>query len=223
MAIPFESPVTIPDPSTLAAAGLLDTHTPPVEGTKVEVVPIHKLVLPEMLALGLFDTVIAEDGLLIQPVEDDVKVNVAVPTETPVITPELSILATEELLLTQVPPVEGVIFILVPIQTVLDPESVAMGLAFTVTIGDGKLVHPVDEFVKTKEVLPTPTPVTRPLEATVATSGSLLTQLPPEVGVNVVVVDGQMEVVPDTLTMGLATTVIDEVEALLHPETALVK
>lgn len=127
------------------------------------------------------------------------------------------------LLLTQVPPVEGVMFILVPIQTVLDPERVAKGLALTVTVGDGKLVHPVDELVKTNEVLPTPTPVTRPLEATLATRGSLLIQLPPEVGVKVVVVEGQIAVVPDTLTIGRATTVIEEVEVLLHPETVLVK
>lgn len=149
--------------------------------------------------------------------------NVALPTETPVIKPSLSILATEELLLTQVPPIEGVILILVPIQTVLEPESVAIGFALTVTAGEGKLVHPVDVLVKTKVVLPTPNPVTRPFEATVATNGSLLIQLPPEVGVNVVVVEGQIADVPDTLTIGLATTVIDAVEALLQPETVLVK
>ena len=72
MSIPLESPVITPDPSTLATDGLLDTHTPPELGIKVEVVPIHKLVLPEMLALGLVDTVTIEDGLLIQPVEDEV-------------------------------------------------------------------------------------------------------------------------------------------------------
>lgn len=71
-AVPLESPVTTPEPSTLATAGLLDTQTPPDEGIKVDVVPIHKLVLPEILALGLVETVTVEEGLLIQPVEVEV-------------------------------------------------------------------------------------------------------------------------------------------------------
>ena len=98
-----------------------------------------------------------------------------------------------------------------------------MGLALTVTDGVGKLAQPVVVLVNTKLVVPTAIPVTTPLEATVATPVSLLTQVPPDVGVSVVVVPGQIEEVPDKFTMGLATTVIAEVEALLQPDKVLVK
>lgn len=223
VAMPFDNPVTNPLLSTLATTGLLDVQTPPVEGVKVVVVPIHKLLLPVIVAVGLVDTVTTAEGLLIQPVDVDVKVKVAEPTETPVITPALVMLAMEELLLTHVPPVVGVMPIEVPIHTVLRPVSVAMGLGLTVKVGVGRLVQPVAVLVKIKLVVPTSTPVTRPLEATVATPASLVDQVPPEVGVSVVVVPGQIEDVPDMLTMGLATTVMAEVDALRQPETVLVK
>ena len=215
--------MTKPELSTLATTGLLDVHTPPVDGVSMVVVPIHRLLLPVMETVGLVETVTAVEGLLTQPVEVEVKVKVAEPTETPVITPALVMLATASLLLTQVPPVVGVIPMEVPIHTVLKPVSVAMGLALTVTDKVGKLAQPVAILVNTKLVVPTAIPVTTPLEATVATPVSLLTQVPPEVGVSVVVVPGQIEEVPDKFTMGLANTVIAEVEALLQPDKVLVK
>ena len=68
---------------------------------------MHKLLLPVIEAVGLVDTVTTAEGLLIQPVDVDVNVKVAEPTETPVITPALVMLAIDALLLTQVPPVPG--------------------------------------------------------------------------------------------------------------------
>ncbi len=223
VAMPLDKPVTKPELSTPATAGLLDVHMPPLDGVRFVVVPIHRLLLPVIETVGLVETVTAVEGLLTQPVEVEVKVKVAEPTETPVITPALVMLATASLLLTHVPPVVGVIPMEVPIHTVLKPVSVAMGLALTVTDGVGKLAQPVVVLVNTKLVVPTAIPVTTPLEATVATPVSLLTQVPPDVGVSVVVVPGQIEEVPDKFTMGLATTVIAEVEALLQPDKVLVK
>jgi len=223
VAMPFDKPVTNPLLSTLATTGLLEVHTPPVEGVNVVVVPMHKLLLPVIEAVGLVDTVTTAEGLLIQPVDVDVNVKVAEPTETPVITPALVMLAIDALLLTQVPPVPGVIPMEVPIQTVLRPVSVAMGLAFTVRVGVGILVQPVAELVKIKLVVPTSTPVTTPPLVTVATAGLFVLHVPPDVGVNVVVVPGQIEEVPDMLTIGLATTVMTEVAALRQPEIVFVK
>ena len=223
VALPLDKPVTKPVLSTLATTGLLDVQTPPVEGVRLVVVPMHRLLLPVMETEGLVETVTTAEGLLIQPVDEDVYVKVALPTETPVITPALVMVATAELLLTQVPPVLGVIPMEVPIHTVLKPVSVAMGLALTVTDGVGKLAQPVAVLVNTKFVVPTAIPVTTPLEATVATPVSLLTQVPPEDGVSVVVVPGQIEEVPDRFTTGLATTVMAAVEALRQPDIVLVK
>ena len=87
--------MTSPSPIPIVTGNNRIVEVPPVEGVNVVVVPMHKLLLPVIEAVGLVDTVTTAEGLLIQPVDVDVNVKVAEPTETPVITPALVMLAID--------------------------------------------------------------------------------------------------------------------------------
>jgi hypothetical protein len=71
-----------------------------------------------------------------------VKRNVAVPAATPVTTPPLVTVATDGLLLDQVPPVDGVNVVVVPTHIVEDPEILTVGLCFALMVAVGTAVHP---------------------------------------------------------------------------------
>jgi len=106
VALPIETPETIPAFVTVAIAGLLLTQVPPVIGLSV-VVPLPQIEAgPVILTVGALFTVIGT-VVPLHPVDVMVNVNVAVPAEIPVTIPPLVTEATEELLLTQVPPDEG--------------------------------------------------------------------------------------------------------------------
>ena len=77
-------------------------------------------------------------GLLEQPVAVFVKVIFAVPTEAPVTTPPLVIVAMARLLLNQVPPELGVRFIVFPIQTCAGEGTVTIGIGFIVILNVAK-------------------------------------------------------------------------------------
>ena len=62
-----------------------------------------------------------------------VKVKVTVPAVTPVTTPPFVTVATAALLLAHVPPLVGDKVVVAPIQTLLDPVMLTVGIAFTVT------------------------------------------------------------------------------------------
>lgn len=112
---------------------LLLDQVPPDEGSKVVVVPIQIDCGPDTFTTGLPITVRGADALETQPVPVAVKVNVAVPADTAVMTPERLICAMALLLLTQVPPEVGVMVVLVPIQIVEGPVKLMVGLALMVT------------------------------------------------------------------------------------------
>jgi hypothetical protein len=87
--------------------------------------------------------------------------------------------ATDGLLLTQVPPVLGVALIVDPTHTF--EGTITVGRSFTVTT-EVVLLHPVAVEVNVKETVPAPTAVTKPLLSTVATFVSSLVQVPPALG-----------------------------------------
>ena len=95
------------------------------------------------------------------------------------------------------------------------------GIAFTVT-AEVVLVQPVAVNVKVNVAEPDATPVTRPAFVTVAAPVLLLTQVPPVLGDNVVVLPTQIVVLPVILTVGNAFTVTAEV-VLVQPVVVNVK
>ena len=202
---PAATPVTTPAEVTVATDGLLLTHVPPVVGDKVVVDPMHIELLPVMLTAGKALTVTAV-VVLLQLVVDVVNVKVADPAATPVTTPAEVTVATDGLLLTQVPPVVGDKVVVDPIHIELLPVMLTAGKALTVTAVVVLLQLVVDE-VKVNVADPAATPVTTPAEVTVATDGLLLTHVPPVVGDKVVVDPMQIELLPVMLTVGKALTV----------------
>jgi hypothetical protein len=119
-----------------------------------------------------------------QLVVELVKVKVTLPKSTIVTTPPLVTVATEVLLLIHVPPVVGD-KVIVPVLQMLLGEADTDGNAFTVTGADAEQL--VVELVNVKVTFPGPTAVTTPPSVIVATAVLLLTQVPPEVGVKLVV------------------------------------
>ena len=88
---------------------------------------------PDILTAGFELTVTNAEALEEHPVLVSVKVNVEVPEATAVIIPAFVMVATEELLLTQVPPEEGKIDVVPPIHIDAGPLIVIAGFPFTVT------------------------------------------------------------------------------------------
>ena len=136
------------------------------------------------------------------------------PDETPVTTPALLTVALLVLLLDHVPPVPGVTFDVDPTQTVVAPPKTGISLTVTAAV---VLEQPVVLFVKVNVAVPAEMPVTIPPLVTVATLVLLLTQVPPDVGDNVVVEPSQILALPVILTVGSALTV-----KLLVPEQPVV-
>ena len=184
VALPAETPVTTPALVTVATAVLLLVHVPPVVGDKV-------MVLPTQTAAGAVTTgkafTVTDDVVLLQFVVVFVKVNVALPAETPVTTPALVTVAMAVLLLVHVPSVVGDKVIVLPTQTAAG--AVTTGKAFTVT-DDVVLLHPLPS-VKVNVALPAETPVTTPALVTVAMAVLLLVHVPPVVGDKVIVLPTQ--------------------------------
>ena len=99
--------------------------------------------------------------------------------------------------------------------------SVIVGAGVT-SISKVSEIHPVEVSVKTKLPVPAETPVTNPAFVTVAMAGKTSSQVPPVVGVNVVVDPIHTSGVPLTVTVGLGLTVTAGVVAL-QPVAVLVK
>jgi len=116
--VPAVSPVINPELLMDATNGLLLTHVPPDPGLAVIVAPAHNVDDGILTVGSVFTVTVAV--VLLQPVAVCVKVNDAVPADTPVINPVLSMVATVGLLLTQVPPDPGLAVIVAPIHTIVD-------------------------------------------------------------------------------------------------------
>jgi len=147
------------------------------------------------VSVDTFDTVItgfSGEGdtvtvavVLLHPVAVDVKVNVTVPAETPVINPVvLLIVATPGVLLTHVPPA-GLEVIVVP-EHIVANDVVTVGSACTV-MDDVVTLQPDTVNVNVKVTAPAEIPVINPALSIVAILGSLLTHVPFVVGLAVIV------------------------------------
>lgn len=219
---PADTPVTTPALVTVAMAGLLLAHVPPVVGDSVVVDPTQILVAPVILAVGRALTETGEVGADTHPVVVLVNVKVTVPADTPVTTPALVTVATDGLLLTHVPPVTGVSVVVDPTQILLPPEMLTTGMALTVTGEVAEETQPVLVLVKVNVAVPAETPVTTPVLVTVATAGLLLVQVPPLVGESVVVAPTHIDDIPVILTTGMALTVTGSVGVDIQPVIELV-
>lgn len=131
--VPVIIPVITPLALMVAIEVFDEDQTPPaVAEVNVAVSDTGTIVEPEIAAtIGNAFTVIVEVEFE-QPVVELVKVNTAVPAETPLTNPALDTVATVLLLLTQVPPVIGVKTI-EPLVHTLD-VAVTVGIAFTVIV-----------------------------------------------------------------------------------------
>lgn len=219
---PDATPVTKPPFVTVAMAGLLLAHTPPVVGDNVVVPPTQILLPPVMLTTGRALTLTAGVGAEIQPVVVLVKVNIAVPADIPVTTPALVTVAIAALLLAHVPPLVGESVVVEPTQMVVEPVILPAGVLFTVIAGVGAETHPVVVLVKVNIAVPAATAVTTPAFVTVATAGLLLTQVPPEDGDRPVVAPMQRLVGPIIDTVGVGATVTEPVGTDTQPVVELV-
>lgn len=156
--------------------------------------------------------------VLLHEVDVEVNVKVTDPSDTPETTPALVIVAIELLLLTQVPPVEGL--------KVIDPPTHTPAAAFTTgnafTVNDVVvLLHPEDVSVKVKLTVPAEIPVTKPVLSMVATVASLLSHAPPTDGLNVIKAPTH-KLLEGRLTVGISLTVTVGV-VLLNPVEVSVK
>lgn len=145
----------------------------------------------------------------------------AVPAETPVTTPALVTVATAGLLLVQVPPVVGDKVVVDATQILEAPVMLTTGIPFTVTAGVDADKQPVVALVKVKTAVPAETPVTTPALVTVATAGSLLDHVPPDVGETPVMSPTQISLDPVRLTEGGVTMVTDTVAEEVQPSALL--
>jgi hypothetical protein len=216
--VPPLTPVTIPPLVTVATIVLLLAHVPPVVGFSVVVDPSQIVLPPVILTVGFALTVNGDVANELHPVLVSVYVKVAVPAATAVINPALVIVATPVLLLTQVPNVVGLIVVVPPIQSeVLELVIFVVGRAFTVTVLVASDGQSVVLFVNVNVAVPPLTPVTTPPLVTVAIELLLLTHVPPEVGLKVVVDPSHIVLAPVILTLGFEFTVNGDVLNELQP------
>ena len=113
--------------------GLLLVHVPPDVGDKVDVDPSQMEVGPVIETVGGVVTDRFSVGSLEQLLAVLVKVKLAVPVLTPVTIPALVTVAMAILELPQVPPVEGVSWVIESLQITVDPIKSTPGLGETVT------------------------------------------------------------------------------------------
>jgi uncharacterized protein (DUF362 family) len=216
--VPPLTPVTTPPLVTVATAVLLLVHVPPVVGLSVVVDPSHMVLAPVILTIGFTLTVNGAVATEVHPLLVKVYVNVAVPAETAVIKPALVIVATAVLLLVHEPKVVG-LTVVVPLihNEVLAPVIFVVGRALTVTLLVASDGQSVVLLVNVNVAVPPLTPVTTPPLVTVATALLLLAQVPPVVGLSVVVEPTHIVLPPVILTVGFALTVNGDVANEAHP------
>jgi hypothetical protein len=140
--VPGLTPVITPALVTVAIPVLLLVQVPPEVGLTVPVMLMHIEEGAVTVGFGFTVTVVV---VLLQVVVAFVKVKVALPALTPVITPALVTVATALLLLVHVPPVVGLNVAVLPTQTAAGAVTVGLGEAVMVTcFVSGQLSAPID-------------------------------------------------------------------------------
>lgn len=130
---PVATGETTPWLETAAMPRLDDDQLPPLDGLRLMVLPIQRF-WDGAETTGLAFTVIALLASETQPVIALVKVNVAEPAATAVMVPALLMVATAGLLLTHVPPLDGVMVVVLPWQSVVNAGWVMTGLLLTMMV-----------------------------------------------------------------------------------------
>lgn len=145
----------------------------------------------------------------IHPVVVLVKINLAVPAETPVIKPALLMVATAISVLCHVPPVVGEILVVLPTQILLGPFKTVIGFGATVITPEFAEVQPSVD-VNLNVAIPSATPVTTPVKLLmVAINGLLEDHVPVAEAVRVVVVPIQMLAGPIVIVgLGITATLM---------------
>lgn len=202
--VPFSIPVTNPALVTVAIEVLLLVQVPPEAGVTLVVPPLH--TAPGPPNTGKAFTV--NDTVLLQPVDELVKVRVTVPAATPVTTPALVTVAIKVLLLLQVPPKPGVTLAVEPTQTDVAPPRVGSVLTVNALV----LLQPVAVSVKVRVKAPALTPVTTPALVMVALPVLLLVHVPPEAGVTLAVAPIHTVVAPPKVGSAFTVTVLEQEE-----------
>ena len=133
LTLPVAIGETTPALDTAATLRLEDVQLPPDEGFSCNVLPIQTLLAADE-TLGLAFTVTDELASDAQPVSELVKIKLAVPALTPVMTPALLIVATPGAELVHVPPMLGVMVVVPPSHKVEDTGWVIDGLLFTIIV-----------------------------------------------------------------------------------------
>jgi hypothetical protein len=213
---PSDTPVTTPALVMVAIEVLLLIHVPPVVGLKVIVPPTQTPVAE--LTTGKAFTV-SNAVVLLHPEAVSVNVKLTVPAATPVTKPVLSTVATVTSLLSHNPPTEGLSVIRASTHRLSEGRLTA-GISLIVTVGV-VLLNPVAVSVKVNVTAPAEIPVTNPALSTVATPGSLLTQVPPVTGLSIMV-DPTHNLFAGMLTAGRSLTATDAV-VFEQPVVVLVK
>jgi hypothetical protein len=204
VAVPFVTPVTMPEPSvTVATDVLLLLHVPPpVPSLSVVVAPAHTVVIPVIPTGGACT---ATATVARQPVGRVYVIN-TLPVDSPVTIPvEEPTIAISVLPLLQVPPTERSLSdVVVPVQILVAPV-IKPGSGLTVTVIVVKQPEPiVYVIVSTPADTPLTTPVLKPTEAT---DRLPLVQWPPEaVSLSAVVEPTHTDLIP-VIPEGLAYTV----------------
>lgn len=192
----------------MATDGLSLTQVPPDVGDSWVTSPIQIPLGPVIDTVGVGFTVTAPVASDTQSEDELVNIKVAVPGETPVITPALLMVATPVEEDDQVPPVEGVTKVVAPTQINGLSGSVGTGLGNTCTYNVSDL-HPVFAW-KTNLALPASIPVTVLVGAPVidTVSGEWFTQVVPTVKAGLMVVDDPTQMVSlaaETVGLGLTS------------------
>jgi hypothetical protein len=207
--LPTPAPVTTPALVTVATPVLLLSQVPPETGDKVVVPPIQVEVEPVILTTGGADIATADVVLAQLGAAVVVNVKVGLPAATALTTPAFVTVASELLLLAQVPPEIGDKVVLPPLEHIEDaPVILTAGGATMATAPVVAAQLGTVLLVNVKVGLPAATALTAPAFVTVASELLLLAQVPPLVGDKVVAPLVQIEDAPVILTDGRAVTVI---------------
>ena len=143
--------------------------------------------------------------------------NLVLPALIPVISPLFWIVATNGSRLVHIPPVVGVMFVVVPIQISSGPVKEVPGFGLTVIGSEGLETQPVLVSLKVKVAVPADIAVINPLLSIEATEGSELDQTPPDEGRIWEVSPMQIASGPLITIVGSSNTITGAVLLELHP------
>jgi hypothetical protein len=198
--VPAVSPATTPLAlPTVATVVLLLLHVPPStvldnvvdDPTHTEFVPV---IVPDVADVV---TAISLVEKTVPQLVFTVYVIMVVPASTPVTTPLALIVATLGVLLLQVPPVTGLVSVVVSPVHKLDDPLITPAVGAGVMVATTVLIHPVANLYVII-VVPTATPISTPVPVPiVAMAALLLLHVPPAVElVSVLVVPTQVVALP---------------------------